>query len=828
MRFKKRKSLWWGICFGLSCVICAQAQGKKTPDTASFLKRTVMVLHNFTPPDERFRLAQILETPLNHLGLVVEYYNTDHGLPDIEKRQDVLGLITWYAEDRNVPNPQRYVRWLAHHLKQGRKIVIFEQPGFLSEDPQWKTQLMDVNALMKPLGIRFSGGIELMPQGSFLRRNKAWNLLEFERQYSEVLPLFEKAFSTDNQETALLNYQDGPTLYTLVSMTAQGAYVSAGYGLYSFETGKIGYRAWYLNPFEFFRQVFNLKDYPIPDTTTVTGNRLFYSHIDGDGWNNATELEPYRSSGSLCSEVLRDGILRAYPDIPVSIGVIEAEIDEEWSGQKNSAKIAKQIYALPHVETASHTLSHPFSWEFFEGTAHLEKEKAYFDYYPSGNTWGTNNTHKTLWEKVEFWVHKGLRKYFGIVKKPQETPEKLLIQGVYDVPRGFAHKPFNLKDEITGSCEHLASLAPVGKSPKLLLWSGNCNPPEEALRLLDEKGFHNLNGGDSRFDWEYYSYAWVAPKGKKVGPYWQIYTSMANETIYTRTWTERFYSYRDLVQTFLHTESPLRLSPMNLYYHTYITEKNASFQSLIHNLRFIRKQKITPVKASDYSQIVQGFYKVRFKGSPSQGWDIEDRGALQTLRFDQATLNTVDFKRSRGVLGQKHFQGSLYVFLDATVKVPHVVLKESLQCVGEAQAHRPYVIHSSWPLKNLLINGVQGFSFEAQGFGRGKMCWKAPEGGGFTYELSLWRGGIPLQKETVTVTPQGTLLFTLGAHGIQGVRVHLKSLGSGGETLEASKTSHDIHEESQEESQEERKNQNRAKDHHSTKDPESVKKGSHA
>jgi len=51
---------------------------------------------------------------------------------------------------------------------------------------------------------------------------------------------------------------------------------------------------------------------PVPDVTTLDGRRMYFSHIDGDGWNNISEIEGYRETqttvadvGSFCSSSSR-------------------------------------------------------------------------------------------------------------------------------------------------------------------------------------------------------------------------------------------------------------------------------------------------------------------------------------------------------------------------------------------------------------------------------------------------------------------------------------------------------------------------------------------
>ena len=98
--------------------------------------------------------------------------------------------------------------------------------------------------------------------------------------------------------------------------------------------------------------------------------------------------------------------------------------------------------------------------------------------------------------------------------------------------------------------------------------------------------------------------------------------------------------------------------------------------AVLANLALARASRIAPVSTSDFAGIAQGFYAARLYDLGDRRWRVENRGNLQTIRFDKAAFSAVDFKRSRGVLGQNHHQGSLYVALDPTETVPVIALHD--------------------------------------------------------------------------------------------------------------------------------------------------------
>ena len=76
-------------------------------------------------------------------------------------------------------------------------------------------------------------------------------------------------------------------------------------------------RRWLINPFRFFAQAFGTDGLPKPDTTTMVGRRIFYSHVDGDGWRNQSEVKLDDRKAS-AAEVLYDRIATRFSDLPVT------------------------------------------------------------------------------------------------------------------------------------------------------------------------------------------------------------------------------------------------------------------------------------------------------------------------------------------------------------------------------------------------------------------------------------------------------------------------------------------------------------------------------
>ncbi len=311
-----------------------------------------------------------------------------------------------------------------------------------------------------------------------------------------------------------------------------------------------------------------------------------------------------------------------------------------------------------------------------------------------------------------------------------------------------------------GSIDITRELSPSEKHEdiRLVQWSGNTSPFEEALSVTRKAGLFNINGGDSRYDSEYPSYASVSPIGLKVGDERQIYSSNSNENTYTNLWTDRFFGFVYLQTTVRNTEQPMRVQPFNIYYHMYSGEKQASLAALHSNLEYARKQELIPIFASDFAEIAEGFYAMRLVRAGENRWRIVNRGKLNTLRVDNAVLKTVDFQGSEGVIGQRYYQGNLYVSLDPEVAEPLIslVAKDTSKIYADAQ--HPYVIHSSWLIKGLIFVKKR-LMFAAHGHGEGEFTLKVPMAG--TFDVIITRNEEELSRYTVKSDEEGVLHFIL-------------------------------------------------------------------
>ncbi|MEZ5739794.1 MAG: endo alpha-1,4 polygalactosaminidase [Burkholderiaceae bacterium] len=285
---------------------------------------------------------------------------------------------------------------------------------------------------------------------------------------------------------------------------------------------------WVINPIEFFRRALQRPDMPpVADVSTETGRRLLMVHIDGDGFASRAEIP----GAPFAAEVMQKDFIARYK-VPHTVSVIEGETGPQGLYPALSPvleRIARNIFKLDHVEIATHSYSHPF-----------------------------------FWNKLVAEAASGTLELFP--EKPVSLPIK--------------NYRFSLEREVAGSASYIDErLAPPGKRTQVFLWTGDCVPPAAAIAATERAGLLNMNGGDTTISRQYPTLTRVAPMSLRKDGLLQVYAPNQNENVYTNDWTGPFYGFERVIETFEMTEAPLRLKPINIYYHTYAASKTSSIKA---------------------------------------------------------------------------------------------------------------------------------------------------------------------------------------------------------------------------------------------------------
>lgn len=699
----------------------------------------------------------MLEMPLNRLGYVVEPVDVAKPMPPVSVLDGARAIVAWLEAD-TVPDARAAFAFIDAASTRGLHFVQIGDPAFLrSRDGRTNVALAEANRVFSRAGFRLAEDfVRLTFDVEVLKKEPA--LVEYERPLDRLLPPFPVWRPADSRTRSLLvlRRRGQPDTESHVIMIGPGGGL-ASFGYSHFYEPELRRRQWRIDPFAFLAEALGAGGGPVPDVTTIAGRRIFFSQIDGDGWRNVTEIEPWKRRRKLSSEVILDEVLRAYPDLPVTVAPVVADLHPDWCGSDETRSIARRMFALPNVEAGSHTWTHPLDWGFFDALDVEAKERPFLRRYPGCRSEPS---------RIAALIDRIKRKFTDLRDEPDSGEEfdgQYGTIGSYNTPRSFAKRPFSIHAEIDEAAAYLTTLAPPGRGVPIVQWSGNTLPFEAVLAATRKAGLRNINGGDTRYDSEYDSVSYVAPIGRRVGAERQIYAAGSNENTYTDLWSDRYFGFRSLRETFERTGAPRRLVPVDLYYHIYSGEKEPALKALIGNVEWARSHELAPIRTSQYAAIAEGFYSARIVREGAGTWRILDRGALQTIRFDPPLdTDSVDLERSSGVIGFRNDAGALYVALDPAVAEAVVTLG------GRAPAGRPSLRDSRWPVRGLQVT-ADGFTFETAGFGPGEMRWRAVPDADYVVTPA---GGEPVAAKAGR---DGTLQFVLPP--VDGESVHVSVNG---------------------------------------------------
>lgn len=400
-----------------------------------------------------------------------------------------------------------------------------------------------------------------------------------------------------------------------------GDWGGAVFAPYTIEEGLEESRRWIIDPFRFLRDALALPAIPAPDPTTEAGRRILTVHIDGDAFVSRAE----RRGTPFCGQVVLDELLKKYP-IPHTVSIIEGEVGPKGLYPQDSPKleaIAREIFALPNVEIGTHLYSHPFDWQDAEA-------------------------------------------------------------GLRGPPLPFLPIPnytFSLQREIGGSVDYLNSLAPPGKKVAIVQWTGDCLPSANAVKLTQDLGLLNVNGGGATRTADIPTLTQASALGIPQGNAYQVFAPVENENVYTNDWRGPFYGYRHAIETFELNESPRRLGIITLYYHFYSAAKTSALAALDEVYAWALKQETTPLFMSEYAKKVLSFQRATLARRLDGTWELGNMGDLHTVRLDPS-LGWPDLATSRGIAGVRDSAPGRYV---------HVIGDQAVLALSTTAPARPFI-----------------------------------------------------------------------------------------------------------------------------------------
>jgi hypothetical protein len=205
-------------------------------------------------------------------------------------------------------------------------------------------------------------------------------------------------------------------------------------------------------------------------------------------------------------------------------------------------------------------------------------------------------------------------------------------------------------------------------------------------------------------------------------------------------------------------------------------ERPAQLEGVRHHLNAARQAAVTPIAASHYSAIADGFFSTQMTALGDESWLIQNRGALQTVRFDDVAGFAVDFTRSVGVIGQRRKGSSLYVALDEAFD--EVIVALGRDAGDNIDASSPYLVDGRWTFRDMRRHDC-GFTVMAKGYGTGQMTWGGLKTG--IYHVYVRDNNETVWDETTEVSDDGRLALTADADAMNPLEIEVACVDQNGQ-----------------------------------------------
>ena len=606
------------LCIGMNAALSITKQAARASD---LVLREVLVLTEEGDEIARGETAErAVEACLQRLGLLVRYWSVQKGPPPDSYLQGAAAIVSLVQQPVQT-NPETLVEALVKWQTLGRPLMLLAGIDGLASDLTGTAVPSDVlDPLLRHLNVRIRSE---ETKGALFWSEHHWNWFEIPNGRPRADWPGLESLSPASDIVAAVRESNGPDVPVAI-LGPTGAYLSRLDVLLEQNPVSFRYR-WRFDPYRFFENILHCAGQPVPDVSTVNGQRVFFAHVDGDGFANRA-IDP---RGRIAAEVLHDEVL-THLKLPTTVSIIARDL----VGKPQLSRVARRIFALPHIEAASHSYTHPHDWL------------------------------------------KGIGTPMGMVADWGEALEK---------GRSETLEPTR---EIDDSLAVVQSLLPANKRPAMILWSGLTNPPERFLARARHCGVANMNGGDAMINPDAPSIACGAPFADRVGEHWQVFSAAANENLFTNQWSGPFNWHAQLLKQFQLTEYPRRLSAANLYYHFYAAERPAGLRTLQAVYDWASRSPLTYLSASHYARNVDGFITARWQTPQNGEWRLTNWGECRTARFDDPP-GAVDLVRSEGVAGYCRGPQCLYV---------HLTGPDASIVFSRTPARQPYLLKANAPL----------------------------------------------------------------------------------------------------------------------------------
>ena len=510
--------------------------------------RKLLAVINGTPAQQMdhdlFRHAAM---PLEYHGLALDYWFIDQlPLPVEPLVGRYAGVVAWLGEDAsagegNVGRYESLCARLKNEIDAGLPVIFM---GYLPAGQSCRN-LIDYQGELRPA----TRALKLVKASEQLGRPNT----------APVVGSGTPSIHVRDRNEAWLTLSDGEKLFHPIAVGPRGSYALHPHIISQSASGR---REWLLDPFSFFQAALRLPAQPVFDLTTENGRRLGILEVRGD------RLFEKDEHGVEVIDRLQAWIEKA--GAPVTLGVIEAEVDNE-----NRLDKVRQLALLPQVRVASHTYSHPFYWGVFEGKTDADQQPYRYSVFMEGYA----------------------------AEMTRETAATL---------------PF------------IRSIAP--DSPLLLIWSGDGKPVPAALAEVQKAGLPSYGGGGLSWQSGPLSLAELSPALRPTEWGIQVLTPLTGEPLFARLWYGEALNFGKISDWNRQLDSArrLRISSISFHADALLHPRGAE---LLHTLAEEQaKEKVLAIWLDEYAQRARAFQTASIARDLDGKWLLFG-DALRTVRL---------------------------------------------------------------------------------------------------------------------------------------------------------------------------------------------------
>ena len=280
-------------------------------------------------------------------------------------------------------------------------------------------------------------------------------------------------------------------------------------------------------------------------------------------------------------------------------------------------------------------------------------------------------------------------------RNPQHSPLlEPIARRIFALPHVEIAARHENESDLGASIAYANSLAPKGKRARMVLWSGDGNPPAAAVARAGQENVLNMNGGGAATTKAFRSHTLVWPVGLRKGGPFQVHAPVSSDFVFTGNWTGPFSGFDRAIETFELTELPYRLKPIDIHYHAFSASKPESLGALKRVYDWALKQPVMNIYASEYAQKVLDFNRMVIARGP-EGWMIRGGGALREVRMP-SSLGIPDVAASRAIAGYHRRANDIYV---------HTAAADALLKFSPQATTQPYLVDANGRIERWQHDG---------------------------------------------------------------------------------------------------------------------------